>query len=191
VWTGYSCPLKRRGSCVRFYRTAGNEKAVPLQSGDLRECRQPKRQAEGDRPTRVLQFPPRSREKDRRSPAEQPTAKPTKRSPTYPPKPPKPGRTVFGSKEHAQRRGIDGPPQDSPPPKAVERSAGWRRTIDSSPVHKQEKESPLPPSWRQVLTRLRRTSPQARNKRLGSHTDRRGGRAPDWPAASDRRSRSR
>jgi hypothetical protein len=56
-------------------------------------------------------------------------------SPTYLPMLPKPGRAVFGSKEHARGRGIDGPPQDSPPPKAVERSAGWRRTVDPSPFY--------------------------------------------------------
>jgi hypothetical protein len=27
----------------------------------------------------------------------------------------------------------------------VERSAGWRRTVDPSPFHKHDKESPLPP----------------------------------------------
>ncbi len=56
--------------------------------------------------------------------------------------PPKLGRAVFGSKEHARGRWIDGPSEGSPRPKAVERSAGWRRTVDSSPFHTQEKESP-------------------------------------------------
>ena len=60
--------------------------------------------------------------------------------PTTPPKPPKPGRAVFGSRERARRRGIDGPPEDSLRPKAVERSAGRRGTIDSSPFHTQHKE---------------------------------------------------
>lgn len=49
-------PLKRRGACVRFYRPAGNEKAVTLRSGDLRECRQPTRRTGGDRPTESLQI---------------------------------------------------------------------------------------------------------------------------------------
>ena len=38
-------PTQRGDAGVRFYRTAGNGKAVPL-----RECRQPKRGAGGDRP---------------------------------------------------------------------------------------------------------------------------------------------
>ncbi len=59
--------------------------------------------------------------------------------PTTPPKPPKPGRPLFGSKEHAVGRGIDGPPQDSLRPKAVERSAGRRKTVDPSPFHTQGK----------------------------------------------------
>ena len=105
--------------------------------------------------------------------------------------PPKPGRAVFGSREHARGRGIDGPPQDSPPPKAVERSAGRRGTVDPSPFHTLEKESPLPPSGPQVLTRLRRMSPHVRNKRLGSQADSSGEIAPDWPAAPARRNMSR
>lgn len=52
-------PPKRGGAYVRSCRTAGNEKAVPLRSGDLRDFRQPKCQAEGGRPTRVLRFPTR------------------------------------------------------------------------------------------------------------------------------------
>ena len=38
-------------------------------------------------------------------------------------------------------RGIDGPPQDSLRPKAVERSAGRRRTVDSSPLPQARKRS--------------------------------------------------
>ncbi len=54
--------------------------------------------------------------------------------PTTPPEPPK--ARAGGVRLHRTRlrRGIDGPPEDSPPPKAVERSAGRRRTIDSSPL---------------------------------------------------------
>ena len=47
--------------------------------------------------------------------------------------------------------------KDSPPPKAVERSAGQRRTVDSSPFQKQE-ESLFPPiqsSNRSGITRQR------------------------------------
>ncbi len=118
--------------------------------------------------------------------AEQSAHPPTRQSP------PKHGRAVFGSREHAGGRGIDGPPEDSLRPKAVERSAGRRRTVDPSPFHPLEKESPLPPSGSQVLTRLRRMSPQMRNKRFGSQTASIGGEmAPDWPAAPARRNMSR
>ena len=41
-------------------------------------------------------------------------------------------------------RGIDGPPEDSPRPKAVERSAGRRRTIDSSPLQHAKNKEPTP-----------------------------------------------
>ena len=73
--------------------------------------------------------------------AEQRAYLPTRQSP------PKPGRAVFGSREHARGRGIDGPTEGSLRPKAVERSADRRRAVDS-PFHPQKKESPLPPRAR-------------------------------------------
>ncbi len=117
---------------------------------DLRECRQPKRRTGVDRPSENLQFASRIDGAGLMVLRGQPTAKPSKAL-TYPPPkapPQTPGRAVFGSREHARGRGIDGPPKDSPPPKVVERSAGRRRTIDSSPFYTQEKESPLPPRAR-------------------------------------------
>ncbi len=184
--------LKRVGACVGFAEPLGMRRPCPFGSGDLRDCGQPKRRG-GRRPAdRELSSFPRHRGRRREGPrgaayseADQSAHPPTRQCPH------KPGRAVFGSRAHARGRGIDGPAQGSPRPKVVERSADRRGTVDSSPFHPQEKESPLPPSAPQVLTRLRRTSPQARNKRLGSHVDRRGGMAPDWPAASDRRRRSK
>ena len=65
------------------------------------------------------------------------------------------------------------------------------RQSPPKPFHTLEKESPLPPSGPQVLTRLRRMSPHVRNKRLGSQADSSGEMAPDWPAAPARRNMSR
>ena len=75
---------------------------------------------------------------------------PTRQSPL------KPGRAVFGSGQHARGRGIDGPPEGSLRPKAVERSADRRRTVDPSPFHTQQ-EAPSPPRTRES-TRVLRTS---------------------------------
>ena len=56
----------------------GMRRQCPFGSGHLRDCRQPKRRGGRRRPTKVLQFPPRSREEERWSPADQPPAKPTR-----------------------------------------------------------------------------------------------------------------
>ena len=63
------------------------------------------------------------------------TAKPNNALTSPPAKaPPSPGGQCSAPENTLRGRGIDGPPQDSPPPKAVEQSAGRRRTIDPSPL---------------------------------------------------------
>ncbi len=129
---GRRCPV---------YRTAGNGKAVwPYGNAVNRSA--------GRAATGRSESPPTSpahlgsRERDRWSSAGQPAAKPIKALTHRPANAPQePGRAVFGSTEHARGRGIDGPTQGSPRPKAVERSADRRGTVDSSPFHTQEKES--------------------------------------------------
>ncbi len=60
-------------------------------------------------------------------------------------------------------RGIDGPPEDCPPPKAVERSAGRRRAIDSSPLPHARKRS------RHSRPGLRRDTSRERAPRYPAH----------------------
>ena len=131
-------PLKRVGACVGFTEPLGMTRPCPFGSGDLRDCSQPKRRG-GRRPAdRELSSFPRHRGRRREGPrgaaygeAAQGAPPPTRQCPH------KPGRAVFGSREHARERGIDGPAQGSPRPKAVERSADRRGTVDPSPFHTQ------------------------------------------------------
>ena len=86
--------------------------------------------------------------------AEQRAYLPTRQSP------PKPGRAVFGSREHARGRGIDGPTEGSLRPKAVERSADRRRAVDSSPLpDAKKKEPPSPPTGGTLVHRDRLDPP--------------------------------